>query len=179
MLAYVAELTVAVFEVDKQMAAVESIASDSGGFLSQRNDTQISIRVPKPRFNDAMHRVEKLGDVLHRSVSAEDVTDEYVDLELRLKNARQTRDRLAELLKSATVKDAVEIEKELAKVTEVVEQIEGRLKLLRDRVGYSTITVSFQQATPSSTVRSTAILPFAWMDTMGLAPLLNVPKVSR
>ena len=179
MLAYTAELTVAVFEVDKQMAAVESIASDSGGFLSQRNDTQISIRVPKPRFNDAMHRVEKLGDVLHRSVSAEDVTDEYVDLELRLKNARQTRDRLAELLKSATVKDAVEIEKELAKVTEVVEQIEGRLKLLRDRVGYSTITVSFQQTTPSSTVRSTAILPFAWMDTMGLAPLLNVPKVSR
>jgi uncharacterized protein DUF4349 len=79
----------------------------------------------------------------------------------------------------AMVKDAVEIEKELAKVTEVVEQIEGRLKLLRDRVGYSTLTVSFQQTTPASAVRSTAILPFTWLDTMGLAPLLNVPKVPQ
>jgi hypothetical protein len=179
MLAYTADMTLAVFEVTKQLAAVEKIAADLGGYLSQRNDMQITVRIPRPRFADAMQRVEKLGDVLHRNVSAEDVTDEYVDLELRLKNARETRDRLAELLKMAMVKDAVEIEKELAKVTEVVEQIEGRLKLLRDRVGYSTLTVSFQQTTPASAVRSTAILPFTWLDTMGLAPLLNVPKVPQ
>ena len=75
------------------------------------------------------------------------------------------------------VKDAVEIEKELAKVTEVIEQIEGRLKVMRDKVGYSSITVSFQANAPSP-VRTTAILPFTWLDTMGLEPLLNVPKVS-
>jgi hypothetical protein len=178
MLAYSADLTLAVFQVDKGLGSVETLAKDLGGYLAQRADAQVTIKVPRPRFDEAIKRIEKLGDVLHRNVSAEDVTDEFVDLELRLKNARAMRDQLVELLKGAAVKDAVEIEKELAKVTEVIEQIEGRLKVLRDKVGYSSITVSFQANAPA-TVRSTAILPFAWLDTMGLEPLLNVPKVSR
>ncbi|MGD0529122.1 MAG: DUF4349 domain-containing protein [Polyangiaceae bacterium] len=177
MLAYSADFTLAVFQVDRSLAAVESLARDLGGYLAQRGDAQITVRVPRPRFDEAITRLEKLGDITHRNVSAEDVTDEYVDLELRLKNARAMRDQLAGLLKGAAVKDAVEIEKELAKVTEVIEQIEGRLKVMRDKVGYSSITVSFQANAPSP-VRTTAILPFPWLDTMGLEPLLNVPKVS-
>jgi hypothetical protein len=177
MLAYSADFTLAVFQVDKSLASVETLARELGGYLAQRGDAQITVRVPRPRFDEAIARLEKLGDITHRNVSAEDVTDEYVDLELRLKNARAMRDQLAGLLKGAIVKDAVEIEKELAKVTEVIEQIEGRLKVMRDKVGYSSITVSFQANAPSP-VRTTAILPFPWLDTMGLEPLLNVPKVS-
>ena len=177
MLAYSADFTLAVFQVDRSLASVETLARELGGYLAQRGDAQITVRVPRPRFDEAIARLEKLGDITHRNVSAEDVTDEYVDLELRLKNARVMRDQLAALLKGAIVKDAVEIEKELAKVTEVIEQIEGRLKVMRDKVGYSSITVSFQ-AQALSPVRTTAILPFTWLDTMGLEPLLNVPKVS-
>jgi hypothetical protein len=177
MLAYSADFTLAVFQVDKSLASVETLARQLGGYLAQRGDAQITVRVPRPRFDEAIARLEKLGDITHRNVSAEDVTDEYVDLELRLKNARAMRDQLAALLKGAIVKDAVEIEKELAKVTEVIEQIEGRLKVMRDKVGYSSITVSFQANAPSP-VRTNAILPFTWLDTMGLEPLLNVPKVS-
>jgi hypothetical protein len=177
MLAYSADFTLAVFQVDKSLASVETLARQLGGYLAQRGDAQITVRVPRPRFDEAIARLEKLGDITHRNVSAEDVTDEYVDLELRLKNARAMRDQLVALLKGAIVKDAVEIEKELAKVTEVIEQIEGRLKVMRDKVGYSSITVSFQANAPSP-VRTNAILPFTWLDTMGLEPLLNVPKVS-
>jgi hypothetical protein len=177
MLAYSADFTLAVFQVDKSLASVETLARQLGGYLAQRGDAQITVRVPRPRFDEAIARLEKLGDITHRNVSAEDVTDEYVDLELRLKNARAMRDQLAALLKGAIVKDAVEIEKELAKVTEVIEQIEGRLTVMRDKVGYSSITVSFQANAPSP-VRTNAILPFTWLDTMGLEPLLNVPKVS-
>jgi hypothetical protein len=177
MLAYSADLTLAVFQVDRSLAAVEALARELGGYLAQRSDAQVTVKIPRPRFDEAMNRIGKLGDVLHRNVSAEDVTDEFVDLELRLKNARAMRDQLAELLKGAAVKDAVEIEKELAKVTEVIEQIEGRLKVLRDKIGFSSITVSFQANAPSP-VRSNAILPFTWLDSMGLESLLNVPKVS-
>jgi hypothetical protein len=177
MLAYSADLTLAVFQVDRSLASVESLARELGGYLAQRSDAQVTVKVPRPRFDEAMSRIAKMGDVLHRNVAAEDVTDEYVDLELRLKNARAMRDQLAELLKGAAVKDAVEIEKELAKVTEVIEQIEGRLKVLRDKIGFSSITVSFQANAPSP-VRSNAILPFTWLDSMGLESLLNVPKVS-
>jgi hypothetical protein len=176
-LAYSADLALAVFQVDASLASVEAVARELGGYLAQRGDAQVTVRVPRPRFDEALARVEKLGDVVHRNVAAEDVTDEYVDLDLRLKNARAMRDQLAGLLKGAAVKDAVEIEKELAKVTEVIEQIEGRLKVLRDKVGYSSITVSFQANAPSP-VRSTAILPFPWLDSMGLQALLDVPKVT-
>ncbi|HEY8090725.1 MAG TPA: DUF4349 domain-containing protein, partial [Polyangiaceae bacterium] len=115
MLAYSADVTLAVFQVDRSLASVESLARELGGYLAQRGDTSVTVRVPRPRFDDALARIEKLGDVLHRNVAAEDVTDEYVDLELRLKNARAMRDQLAQLLHGAAVKDAVEIEKELAK----------------------------------------------------------------
>jgi hypothetical protein len=175
MLAYTAEMTLAVFEVAKGLTAVEGIATAFGGYLAQRSDQQITVRVPRPRFAEAMARVEKLGDVLHRDVAAEDVTDEFVDLEMRLKNARAVRDRLMALLSAAAVKDAMEVERELAKVTEDIERMEGRLKVLRDRIGFSTIAVSFR-APNLAPVRGAPILPFGWLDTLGLASLLDVPK---
>jgi hypothetical protein len=175
MLVYTADVTLAVFEVDKGLGAVEKIASDVGGYLSQRSDAQIIIRVPRARFSDAMELVGKLGDVLHKNVSAEDVTDEYVDLDLRLKNARATRDRLETLLVTADVKEAIAINQELAKMTEEIERIEGRLKLLRDRIGFSTITVSFEAQTPKqSPARSGSLLPFPWIQTLGLDRLLRM-----
>jgi hypothetical protein len=174
MLVYTADITLAVFEVEKGLAAVEAVANDTGGYLSQRSDQQIIIRVPRTRFSDAMLAVTKLGDVLHKNVSAEDVTDEYVDLDLRLKNARATRDRLEALLATASVKEAVEINAELAKVTEEIERMEGRIKLLRDRIGFSTITVSFQAAPAPQPVQSSARLPFPWMQSLGLSRLLRM-----
>ncbi|HEY8079018.1 MAG TPA: DUF4349 domain-containing protein, partial [Labilithrix sp.] len=141
-----------------------------------RSDAQVSIRIPRERFDDALRRIEKLGDVLHRNVAAEDVTDQYVDIEMRLKNAYAVRARLEELLKQATVKDAIEIQKELAKTTEEIERLEGKIKLLRDRISFSTITITFERAQPQHAVQNRALLPFPWMNTMGLGPLLTVTR---
>jgi len=170
-----AQLALAVFEVEKNVDAVETIAKEAGGYLALRGDRQITVRVPKTRFDDTIRRVERLGDVLHRNVSAEDVTDQYVDLELRLKNARLVRARLEKLLEHATVKDAVEIHRELAKVTDEIERLEGKIKLLADRVAFSTVTVTFER-TQTQQVRAQALLPFSWMQTMGLEPLLRVSR---
>lgn len=170
-----AQLALAVFEVEKNVDAVEKIAGESGGYLALRSDRQITIRVPKTRFDDAIKKIERLGDVLHRNVSSEDVTDQYVDLELRLKNATAVRARLEKLLEHATVKDAVEIHRELAKVTDEIERLEGKLKLLEDRVAFSTITVTFERS-QTQQVRAQALLPFPWMQTMGLEPLLRVNR---
>lgn len=170
-----AQLALAVFEVEKNVDAVEKIATEAGGYLALRGDRQITVRVPKTRFDETIRRVERLGDVLHRNVSAEDVTDQYVDLELRLKNARLVRARLEKLLEHATVKDAVEIHRELAKVTDEIERLEGKIKLLADRVAFSTVTVTFER-TQTQQVRAQALLPFPWMHTMGLEPLLRVNR---
>lgn len=171
-----AHLTLAVYEVDKKMDAVEGVAKELGGYLALRQDREITIRVPRERFDETLRRVEALGDVLARSVAAEDVTDQYVDLELRLKNAQAVRARLEKLLEAATVRDAVEIHKELAKVTDEIERLEGKIKLLRDRIAFSTIAVRFERTEPQRVKSREALLPFPWMRTMGLGPLLSVPR---
>ncbi len=175
MLIRTAELVLAVYEVDKNLDGVEKKAISLGGYLALRSDRQITVRVPREKFDELVAAISTLGDVLHKNVAAEDVTDQYVDLSMRLKNATAVRERLEKLLQTAQVKDAVEIHKELAKVTEEIERLEGKLKLLHDRIAYSTITVSFEK-TQQQAVRSQALLPFPWMNTMGLGPLLRVNR---
>ncbi len=171
-----AQLTLAVYEVDEKMDAVEAAARAVGGYLALRGDREVSVRVPRERFDEALKAIEKLGDVLHKSIAAEDVTDQYVDLSLRLDNARAVRARLEKLLETATVRDAVEIQKELAKVTEEIERLEGKLKLLRDRIAFSVVTVTFERTQPQQVKTQEALLPFPWMRVIGLGPLLHVNR---
>jgi hypothetical protein len=173
-LIYTATLTLAVFDVAPGLAAVEKLAEEVGGFLSKRTDRSVTIRVPSARFQDVVTRVTKLGDVTHRDVTAEDVTEEFADLEIRIRNARATRDRLEQLLaKAVNVTDSVAIERELTRVTGELERLEGRIKFLKDRAAYSTITVAFE-ARHTEQVESLTRLPFPWLNQLGLGHLLNL-----
>jgi len=175
MLIYTASMNLAVFQVAEASKLVETMARESGGFLARRDDTSVQIRVPASKFEDIMKRLEKLGDVLHRNVVAEDVTEQFMDAEVRLKNARAVRDRLAQLLEKATnVEDSLAIEKELTRVGTEIETLEGKLKYLRDRAQYSTITVSFQPK-QSDNVKANAVrLPVDWLNQLGLGRLLSL-----
>jgi hypothetical protein len=174
MLIYTANLSLAVFQVEPGLDAVERVARDVGGYLSSRQDNSITIRVPRDHFDDTIARIEKLGDVTHRDIKAQDVTDEFVDLQARLKNAYSIRDRLNELLSRAAVKEALEIEKELGRVTEDIERMEGKLKLLRDQMAFSTVTVTFAPVAVEQVQDATILAPFPWMRGLGLQSLLNV-----
>ncbi|MCS6901863.1 MAG: DUF4349 domain-containing protein [Polyangiaceae bacterium] len=173
-LIYTANFQMAVFEVANSLAEVERIAREVGGFVTKRTDRQITARVPAARFYETVGRLEKLGDVIQRDVTAQDVTEEYLDTEVRLRNARAMRDRLEQLLaKANTVQDSLMIERELNRIAAEIERMEGRLKFLRDRAAYSTITVSFdpkQVVTPPPAVR----LPFPWLTSHSLARLLSL-----
>jgi hypothetical protein len=84
--------------------------------------------------------------------------------------------RLRQLLERAAVKEALEIEKELARVTQELELLEGKLKLLKDRIAYSTITVVFEPR--GATLQATRIrLPFPWLSQLGLPNLLSLEEV--
>lgn len=175
MLIYTAKVTMAVYQVDQGVAAVERLARDNGGFLALKRDREITIRVPRGRFDITLAAIDKIGDVLHRDISAQDVTDEFVDTEIRMKNARAMQVRLKVLLDKANVKEALEIEKEMRRVTEEIELLEGKLKLLKDKIAYSTITVSFEAR--GSTIQTTRIkLPFPWLTQLGLPALLQLSE---
>jgi hypothetical protein len=175
LLIYTAQIAMAVFEVNPSLAKVEALARELGGFLARRDDAAITIRVPVARFDEALRRIEGIGDMLHRNVSAQDVTEEFLDLEVRLRNARAVRDRLEKLLDKATkVEESVQLERELARVAGELERLEGRIKYLRDRAAFSTITVAFQPRPTETIGPSGPRLPVSWLDELGLARLLNL-----
>jgi len=175
MLIYTAQVNMAVYEVRSSLGEVESLARTLGGFLAKRTDQSITIRVPAERFDEAIKRIEKLGDMLARNVEVQDVTEEYNDTEIRLKNARAVRDRLEQLLAKATkVEESIQIEKELERVAETIERLEGRLKFLRDRAAFSTITVTFQPRSSVELGKRPFNLPVPWLYEIGLGRLLSL-----
>jgi hypothetical protein len=116
-----------------------------------------------------------MGDVVARNVTAEDVTEEFFDLDVRLKSSRAVRDRLEQLLQKATkVEDSVLIERELTRVVGEIERIEGRMKFLRDRASYSTITVDFRARGSERVGNGPFNLPVPWLSELGLRRLLNL-----
>jgi hypothetical protein len=144
-----------------------------GGYLVRRDDRTITVRVPAEKFRKALAGVGKLGDVLHREETVKDVTDQFFDLQVRLKNAHAMRERLAKLLDQVkNVEEALMVEKELGRVTEQIELFEGKLKLLKELIAFSTITVQFK---PRPTDRvSNVRLPFYWLNQLGLSQLLSL-----
>jgi hypothetical protein len=173
LLIYTAQITMAVFEVNASLAGVEALGRELGGFLARRDDRSITIRVPAGRFDEAVKRIEKLGDMLHRDVTVEDVTEEFHDLEIRLRSARAVRDRLEQLLAKATkVEESVLIEKELERVAGLIDRMEGRLKFLKDRAAFSTITVTFQPRRTEQLNQNSFNLPIPWLYDLGLGRLL-------
>jgi hypothetical protein len=174
LLIYTAELQLGVYQVSQASDAVEAAARAVGGYLVVRDDTTITVRVPAARFDEVLAKVMALGDVLGRNVKVRDVTEEFFDLETRLKNQEAVLARLYALLdRASTVEDALKVEAELARVATEVEQLKGRLKLLRELVTFSTITVTFAP-TASERVGSRIDLPFPWLDTLGLGNLLSL-----
>ena len=174
-LIYTAQFTMSVFEVTASLGQIEELSRELGGFLSRRDNTSITIRVPVAMFDRAIKRIEKLGDVLNRNVTAQDVTEEFRDLEVRLRNARAVRDRLEQLLAKANkVEESVMVERELERVAGEIERMEGRIKFLKDRAAFSTITVAFQPKRTQETTRGPFQLPVPWLYQLGLSRLLNL-----
>ena len=177
LLIYQATLHLSVFEVETTQRTVTTIAQELGGFLARQNDQEVVIRVPAAKFRDALGRIAQVGDVLHRNIEALDVSEEFRDVQIRLRNAEVVRDRLAALMAQArTVQEALSVQVELERITGVIEQLKGRMQYLGDRIAYSTITIHFQPAPDAGTDQPDVFrLPFPWLDELSLRSLLNLP----
>ncbi len=163
---YSASMLVVVSNVQVAVDQVAALAASGGGYMQDRDDTSITIRVPAEKFDAAIARIGQLGEVTSRQVKAADITEEMVDIQIRLDTALQTRDRLLKILeKSTTTEDTLKIEAELQRLTQTIEQIKGRQRFLEQQVALSTIHVSFNSPVPQQTAR--AQLPFPWIYDLG------------
>lgn len=121
------------------------VVSTSTGGAEARRGT-IVLRVPAERFEDAMNDLRGLGEVRHQRVSGEDVAQEFVDLEARLRHLdAQERVMLGLFDEAATVADTIRIQNELSGIQLQIEEIEGRLRYLRDQTSLSTISVTLAE----------------------------------
>jgi hypothetical protein len=105
------------------------------------NDFTLKIRIPSEKFELFIAQTESaIGELVYKNVSSRDVTEEFIDLETRLKNKRNYLNRYGELLKQAkSVKDILEIEEKTRVIEEEIESTEGRLKYLNNQVDFSTL----------------------------------------
>lgn len=130
-------------QVDLLQGYVVSVQS-SGSDQDRR--IAITFRVSAERFEEALQQVQGLAqEVLSISISGDDVTEEFVDLNARLRNLEASRDRLLDLLSRADqVEDALSVNTALTDIQGQIEQIQGRMQYLQRSSALSTLTVSLQ-----------------------------------
>jgi hypothetical protein len=147
---------------------VKRIAEANGGYLADaqaqrgaqdRRHGSLTIRVDAGRFDAAVAALRGLGDVRSENVGAQDVTKAYADLETRLRVKRETAERLRDILRTRTAKlsDVLEAERELARVTEEIEGMEGERRFYDQQVALSTLTVTLQE--PAAIVEANVFAP--------------------
>ncbi len=125
--------------LDKIIDVSESV----GGHLATRRDQSVNIRIPSVRFREALAKISELGEVMHQTVSAEDVSEEYHDAEVRLANMKATQKRLQDFLsKTSNMNDMLTLERELERVSMDIDRVEGRMRFLKEHVAFSTLTIS-------------------------------------
>ena len=174
---YTAQLQISVVAVDTSLTAAQKVATDVGGYMENLTSDRITLRVPSKSFFAVAEKLQTLGQTLNKEIQAEDVTDQYVDLQLRLRNAEALRDRFQAILEKAqTIKETLEIERELNRVREDIERIKGTLAVLEKRIAMSTITVNFVRATTPVAQQYRAASPFPWLDTLGVETVLQMSR---
>lgn len=170
---YSANYDVVVVDVAAALEKTQALATQTGGYMHRLSNRGIVVRVPAERFGEVSAALAKLGTVTNKDVRAEDVTEQYVDLQMRLRGAKALHEKLLGLLaRAASVKEALAVETELARVRTQVEQLEGQLNKLKNRVAYATISVIFTQVA-NAPEEIKVKLPFPWLSRLGLNWLLN------
>ncbi len=121
------------------------LQSDRSGKNYNENFRDITIRIPSQHFQTVIDSLSKGVEYFdHKEITQQDVSEEFVDLEARLKAKRELESRYLELLKQAkNVKEMLEIERELSTIREEIEARQGRLNYLQNQVSYSTIHLYF------------------------------------
>jgi hypothetical protein len=128
------------------------ISSDNASNYDGNTEYRMTIRVPSDHFDRLLEDISRSAQKLDsKNINALDVTEEFVDIEARIKAKKELEDRYRELLKKAVkVDEMLTIEREIGTLRTDIESIEGRLRYLKSKVAYSTLTVVFYEKTASS-----------------------------
>jgi hypothetical protein len=125
---------------------VESTQSSSNVNVATRDTVTMTVRVPAEKFSEALDEIRKTASrVIVETVKGTDVTEEFIDIEARLKAKKTLEAQFMEIMKRAdTVTAALEVQRQLSEVRSEIEKIEGRKRFLENQASLSTITIKLQ-----------------------------------
>jgi Domain of unknown function (DUF4349) len=142
-----------VSDTEETQKAIVKLTADAGGYVSSESQNSYSgspryeqtVRVPAEKLDEFLAKIEGLAKkVDNKSINTQDVTEEFIDVETRLKTKKELEARYRELLKQANkVEDILAIETQLGNVRSEIESMEGRLTYLKNQVSFSTLTITF------------------------------------
>lgn len=142
-------------EVKKTKKEVEKICKELNAYISSESENNYEerlqynqvIRVPSNQFDALIARLEPLAlKIENKNISTEDVTEQFIDVEARLKTKKELEVRYREILKQAkTVEEIISIESQIANVRSEIESMEGRLNFLKNQVAFSTLNVTYYE----------------------------------
>jgi hypothetical protein len=152
-------VSVRVDSLDRAIEAVRQLATTLGGYIGnvsvntgefQIRSATLQMKIPAPRFDEAISSMATLGKVEHSTATAEDVTEEFVDVGARVANGKRLEERLVSLLATRTgsLDDVLAVERELGRVRQDIERLEGRIRYLSSRVATSAIDVTVHERAP-------------------------------
>ena len=156
MIIHQASLSVNVKELDKAQSNIEKKVDQYGGYIVESNvyqeDDQTSsgrmiVRIPEKNFEKFLLEAEGVAaEVLERNVTGQDVTEQYVDLESRVKSKRAVEERLLDFMsKAQKTEDLLKISADLSEVQEEIEVMVGKMKYLENQTSFSTIELSMYE----------------------------------
>lgn len=181
----IASIVLQVEDVPRVVQQVKRVAESLNGYVAslsqsqidERRSASITIRVPSERYSEALIQLQALGRVVNLSERAQDVTEEFIDIDARLRNLKRSEEHLLTLLKrSAKVSELLSVEKELANRRSEIERLEGRLRYLSHQTALSTIDVTLLEfrphPLPAGVFSVTKIIADAFRSVVTVARLL-------
>jgi hypothetical protein len=178
---YSVKLDIWVKQFDGVQQQIETLVKQyQGAYISEatlsgtkgwRRGGQWTIRVPQEKYEDMVGELRKLGEVREENKRSEEVTEEFYDLSARLKNKKETEKRLLKIQEERTgeLEHVLTAEREIARVREEIEQMEGRLNRLNDLTSLTTVKLSVEeiQAFQGEELAFADRVSGAWSDSVG------------
>jgi anti-sigma factor RsiW len=151
-----ANVQLEIVSFDDAVQKITAFANEEHGYVATTNSDkqangklrgQVIVKILPENLDRFLQKIRSLGELKNQTLGTEDVTKAYFDTDARLKNAHVMEQRLIDMLKAKTgkVSDLLQVEKELGRVREEIEKMQGELKYWDSQVQFATVTISLAE----------------------------------
>ncbi|MEA4926813.1 MAG: DUF4349 domain-containing protein [Syntrophomonadaceae bacterium] len=166
-----ADINMRVQDVSASVDKIIALVNENNGYTvssrvyrdNQAISGRLSVKVPQTGLESVLSSIAALGELNDKTITTEDVTEEYYDSQAHLKVLQAKEERLLDLMdQTSTITDIISIENELGKTRSEIEVLSGRLQYLTNATTYSLINITLVQGLPGTIQAPQGTLGKSW-----------------